>query len=696
MSLAQFADVHFGYPGTEILTGASLLIRPGDRLALVGPNGTGKSTALRLLAGDLAADAGDVRVLGRASVAYLRQSQEFSGNGTVIDALLQPFAELQRLHDQILHIEQHLGSASPAELERYGTLQERYLREGGYEVESRVKRLTADVGFAESDLTREVDTLSGGERGRLELAKVLVRSPDLLLMDEPTNHLDLAAIERLELFLREYPGAFLLVSHDREFIRATCTEIVELEDGAFVRYPYGYDKYVVEREARLARARVEYERQKEHVEKTEDFIRRNLAGQKTKQAQSRRKMLDKLDRLEAPEDHWEYAGRVALNFTTGGDLGAKETIRAGSIDVGYDGAAILRGVNANIYRGEKVAIVGPNGAGKTTLLKTIIGELPPVAGTVERGTGVRVGYFDQKLGSLDEELTLIDEIRSVRADLSPEVIRQYLAKFRFFGDDPFRTVRGLSGGERSRLAMAKIVLFPRNVLVLDEPTNHLDIPARETLEDALQRYEGTLLVISHDRYFLDRVATRLLVIEGDRVESHLGGYSDWRRRVQAAGRGKAAAAAGAASTPTPSRSSPARGPSAPAKESPKESTTERTQEPSAAGVAVARAGQPPAPAGGAGSPPAEARTAAKEREREQRRLQRRVETLEADVAKLEAELATIRSSLASDHAGDWQKLHTLADRERELDELLARRMADWESASAGLATLGAATERPKA
>ena len=266
MSLAQFADVHFGYPGTEILSGASLLIRPGDRLALVGPNGTGKSTALRLLAGDLAADAGDVRVLGRASVAYLRQSQEFSGNGTVIDALLQPFAELQQLHDQIAHIEQHLGSASPAELERYGTLQERYLREGGYEVESRVKRLTADVGFAESDLTREVDTLSGGERGRLELAKVLVRSPDLLLMDEPTNHLDLAAIERLEIFLREYPGAFLLVSHDREFIRATCTEIVELEDGAFVRYPFTYDKYVVEREARMARARAEYERQKEHVE----------------------------------------------------------------------------------------------------------------------------------------------------------------------------------------------------------------------------------------------------------------------------------------------------------------------------------------------------------------------------------------------------------------------------------------------
>jgi len=282
MSLAQFADAHFGYPGTDILSGASLLIRPGDRLALVGPNGTGKSTALRLLAGDLAPDRGDVRVLGRASVAYLRQSQEFTGQGTVLDAVLEPFAEVQRLHDELAAIEAHLGAATPAELARYGELQESYLRQGGYELESRVKRLTADVGFAESDLSRRVDTLSGGERGRLELAKVLVRQPDLLLMDEPTNHLDLAAIERLEAFLGEYPGAFVLVSHDRAFIRATCREIIELEDGKFVRYPYGYDKYVVERDARLERARTEYERQKEHVDKTEDFIRRNLAGQKTK------------------------------------------------------------------------------------------------------------------------------------------------------------------------------------------------------------------------------------------------------------------------------------------------------------------------------------------------------------------------------------------------------------------------------
>src|SRR4029079_14680010 len=236
------------------------------------------------------------------------------------------FADLQRVHDQLSEIEARLGKGDPGDLARYGELQERYQREGGYELEARVKRLTADVGFAEADPARGVDTLSGGERGRLELAKVLVRQPDLLLMDEPTNHLDLAAIERLETFLAEYPGAFVLVSHDRAFIRAVCREIIELENGKFVRYPFGYDKYVVERDARLELARAAYERQKEHVDKTEDFIRRNLAGQKTKQAQSRRKMLEKLDRLERPEDHWQYAGKIGLAFSTGDDLGSKETI----------------------------------------------------------------------------------------------------------------------------------------------------------------------------------------------------------------------------------------------------------------------------------------------------------------------------------------------------------------------------------
>jgi ATP-binding cassette subfamily F protein 3 len=639
MSLAQFADAHFAFPGKEILTGASLLIRPGDRIALLGPNGTGKSTVLKLLAGELSADAGDIRMLGRASVAYLQQSQQQTGDGSVLDALLEPFAHLRAMHDEMALLEVRLGAADPTDLKRYGELQERYRIEGGYDIESRVRALTEEVGLAATDLTRSVTTLSGGERGRLELAKVLARLPDLLLLDEPTNHLDLAAIERLEAHLNDYPGAFLVVSHDRAFIQRTCREIVELEDGDFVRYAYPYDQYVVERDARLERARVEYERQKEHVEKTENFIRKNLAGQNTKQAQSRRRMLEKLERLERPEDNWQLAGRIALRFSAGGDLGGKEIIRAPNITVGYPEKPILKDVTVNIYRGDRVGIVGPNGCGKSTLVKTLVGELPPLAGTVERGSSVRLGYFDQKLSSLSEERTAIEEIQSVRDDLSPEVVRQYLAKFRFFGDDPFRTVRGFSGGERSRLALAKMLLFPRNVLVMDEPTNHLDIPARETLEHALDGFEGTLVVISHDRYFLDRICKRLYVFTedgGNGLEGHIGNYSDWReyRRKQAA-----------ASAPPVEKAPPERLPQSPAETS---------------------------------------RNSKKDRERQQRRLERLVASLEEEIARVESDLTALRAKLSEDHGGNWQKLHELADKERELDSLLAKRMSDWEKASAEL------------
>jgi ATP-binding cassette subfamily F protein 3 len=569
-------------------------------------------------------------------VAYLQQSQQQSGDGSVLDALLEPFAHLHAMHEEMVQLEARLGAAEPADLKRYGELQERYRIEGGYEIESRVRALTEEVGLAASDLGRSVTTLSGGERGRLELAKVLARQPDLLLLDEPTNHLDLAAIERLEAHLGDYPGAFLVVSHDRTFIQRTCREILELEDGDFVRYAYPYDQYVVERDARLERARVEYERQKEHVEKTENFIRKNLAGQNTKQAQSRRRMLEKLERLERPEDNWQLAGKIALRFSAGGDLGGKEILRAPSISVGYPGNPILKDVTVNIYRGDRIGVVGPNGCGKSTLIKTLVGELPPLAGTVERGASVRLGYFDQKLSSLSEERTAIEEIQSVRDDLSPEVVRQYLAKFRFFGDDPFRIVRGFSGGERSRLALAKMLLFPRNVLVMDEPTNHLDIPARETLEHALDGFEGTLVVISHDRYFLDRICKRLYVFTGDGLESHIGNYSDWRdfRRKQAA-----------------------------------------VSSPPVENVPASRLTPSPAET---------IRSTKKDRERQQRRLERLVASLEEEIARVESDLGALRTKLSENHGGNWQKLHELADKERDLDTLLARRMSDWERASAEL------------
>ena len=430
-----------------------------------------------------------MRVLGRASVAYLRQSQELSGAGTLLDALLEPFADLQRLHEQLIAIEARLGGGDPAELARYGELQERYQREGGYELEARVKRLTPTSASRRRIWRAPVDTLSGGERGRLELAKVLVQtagSAAARRADQPPGsggHRTAGGV----------PGRVPRARSCwcRTTARSSAPSAARSSSwrtGKFVRYPFGYDKYVVERDARLERARAEYERQKEHVDKTEDFIRRNLAGQKTKQAQSRRKMLEKLERLERPDDQWQHAGKIGLRFPDRRRSGRQgDHPRARSITVGYPARRRSCATStANIYRGDKVGIVGPNGAGKSTLLKTLIGELPPLAGKVEIGTGVRIGYFDQKLGTLDEELYADRrDPLACAPTCRPTWSGSYLAKFRFFGDDPFRTVRGLSGGERSRLAMAKIMLFPRNVLVLDEPTNHLDIPARETLEEAL-------------------------------------------------------------------------------------------------------------------------------------------------------------------------------------------------------------------
>jgi len=394
--LVQLADAHFGYPGTDIFTGLTWQVNAGDRIGLVGPNGSGKSTLLRLLDGRLQPDRGTVARARGLSMSYLKQSQEFVGAGKIFDALLMPFGKLLAIHDELLALEKNLGDEKS--LERYGELQERYTREGGYSLESRVKALAQDLGFAAGDLDRSVDTLSGGERGRLELAKVLLEEPDLLLLDEPTNHLDVEATEHLEERLREWPKAFVLVSHDRYFLRAVCRDIVEIEAGKADTYPGGYDKYVVERVERHERLNAAYERQAAEIARTEDFIRRNIAGQKTKQAKSRRKALDKVERLSRHQDEFAAAGNIGLRFSVGDHSGGKEALKAEHLDVGYAGAPpLIRDVNLIVYRGDRIGLVGPNGCGKSTLLKTLLGRQDALAGVALRGHEVRIGYFDQKL-----------------------------------------------------------------------------------------------------------------------------------------------------------------------------------------------------------------------------------------------------------------------------------------------------------
>ncbi len=636
--LAQLSDVHFAYPGTEIFEAASWQVNPGERIGLVGPNGAGKSTLLRLLAGHLEPDRGQVARARGATIAYLHQSQEFHGAGSLWDTLLAQFADVLAMRGELEKLEHSLESE--ADLARYGHLQELYTRRGGYTLESRVRQLAFELGFGEADLPRSVDTLSGGERGRVELAKVLLAEPDLLLLDEPTNHLDVEAVEHLEERLQDWRGAFVLVSHDRYFLRAVCKEIVDVEAGTLVRYSGGYDRYVVEHKERLERLSTQWKRQQETIAKTEDFIRRNIAGQNTKQAQSRRKMLERMERdgkvLDRPRDDWAEAGDFRLRFSTGDHKGGREALKAERVSIGYpDSDPIVRDLDLVIYRGERVGIVGPNGAGKTTLLTTLIGKLPPLSGMAHTGHEVRIGYFDQKLGGLDESHTLIEEIRSVRGDWNEDVVRSYLGMFRFSGDDPFRAVKGLSGGERNRLSLAKMMLLPRNLLALDEPTNHLDIPAREVLEEALAEYEGTIVCVSHDRFFLDRICNRILHLHDHVLESHAGNYSEWRHHAS----NKAEPSAKAKEKAPPVEKAPD-----------KEDKAARLAE----------------------------RETKKQADRDRQRKERRLAELEQQIAAAEGQLAKAREALSGDHAGNWQKLHDLVADEQKLANRVKSLMGEWE------------------
>jgi len=655
--LVSLSDISFGYAADLIFRNLSFQVNPKERLGVVGPNGHGKSTLLRLIAGTLEPEAGTRSGRRGVEIGYLRQSQEFPENVSVHDLLMATFPEVLECERKLLAEQKRMeeGDDSAATLERYGELQHRFEELDGYALEARAAALASEVGFTEDDLKRQAGTLSGGERTRFELARVLLRAPELLLLDEPTNHLDLVQIERLERRLAEYPSSFLIVSHDRAFLRATCTGIVEVERQGAVRYAGGYDAWKRQREERLRLALEAYVRQHEKVEKTEDFIRRNIAGQKTKQAQSRRRMLERMEKLDRHEDVWEAATHLGMEFEAGEHPGGREAVRARRVTVGYDGAEpLIRDFDWTLHRGERVGIVGPNGAGKTTLLRVLLGRLRPLDGVVELGYAVNAGYLDQKLvRGLESGRSLVDEVRSVRPDLTIEGARDALARYRFLGEDVFKVVGALSGGERCRLALLKVSLTPHNLLVLDEPTNHLDIPAREVLERALAGYTGTLLVISHDREFLDAVVDRVLWVEGGSVRVFEGNYSAARRKMR--GEMGAVEAEAESVRVRESREAAAPEPIAPAPPRGKKKTRQ-----------------------GSAQPKSGNHEETKRRRRERQRARNRLGQLEQEIAKFEARLEELTAALHEDPAGDWERLNALANEEQELRSRLERRYREWE------------------
>ena len=525
----------------KILSGASLAVEGGEKIGLVGRNGVGKTTLLNVLSGNSDTEAGSVERIGGAKVRMTPQNLYAGERGriSIEEELLSAFEALIFREKELEDLEGRLTeNPSNALLERYGRLQAEFERDGGYAYRARAASALSSLGFAPEDWKRPVGSFSGGEQSRVALARLLLEEPDLVLLDEPTNHLDLRAIEWLEGFIKNAKSAVLVVSHDRYFLDSIAGSIVELEDGKLVRYPGNYSGYVREKAARDEQLARKAKANAERREQLERFIEKNRAkAKKASQAKSKQKLLDRMEKIEDPN-------RSSKNIRL--DLG-EETRRAGRVvlemeDVRYayeDGEPLLQDLNLVIERRERVALMGPNGTGKSTIMRLATGELEPHNGLVRLGHNVAPAYQDQQLARLEGSKTVLQETMDTTGFDVPDT-RDLLGSFLFSGDDVFKRVSSLSGGEKNRLSLAEIVVSDANFLLLDEPTNNLDIPAREALEEALLQYKGTIFFISHDRYFLRKLATRVVELENKKLANYPGGYDYYRsyRRLDAREGGK--------------------------------------------------------------------------------------------------------------------------------------------------------------
>jgi ATP-binding cassette subfamily F protein 3 len=534
--LFRFSEVYKSYGTQDVLRGFSLQINANEKVGLVGRNGAGKSTVFRLLSGEESPDAGDVVRSREVKLGFLAQHVEFEKDLTIHEAALSAFERLQQIEIELRRLENEMARVEGAELEKilekYAALQQEFEDAGGFDYAARAEQILQGLGFAKETWSQTAEQLSGGQKNRLGMARLLLSQPDVLLLDEPTNHLDVYGVEWLEEFLQNYAAAYVVISHDRYFLDRVCSRIVEIEHGKAISYVGNYSDFLVEREIRREAQRRAFENQQALISKTEEFIRRNIAGQKTKQAKSRRNMLERIERVEA-----------VLEDKPQGNFNLKSIERAGNnvliiedLSIGFADKILAKNINFTLTRGECLGIIGANGTGKTTFLKTILGKIEPLNGTARWGTKTKIGYYAQQLDDLDDRNEIIMELRRVApASATSGELRDFLARFLFFGDDVYKKVLDLSGGEKGRLALAKLIYSQVNVLVLDEPTNHLDIPSREALETALEAFPGTILTISHDRYFLDRVATQILMFNGKgSVEHYNGNYTefhDWQKSL---------------------------------------------------------------------------------------------------------------------------------------------------------------------
>jgi len=512
----------------QVFSNVSFEIKEGDRIALVGPNGAGKSTLLKCILGIEELDEGQVVMSSVASIGYLQQDVNL-GDASLAEEIETAWEDVHALENKLQELTTYLETheASESDLQRLDYLQNRLEWLGGYDYEQKTKRIVYGLGFTDEDLYKPANAFSGGQKTRINLAKALVRSPDFLFLDEPTNHLDMEMLEWLEGYLSSYRGGILIVSHDRYFMDRIVTGVVELDHHKATTYRGNYSRYVAQREERLKADTIAYEKQQEYIKKTEEYIDKYRAGIKSKMARGRQSQLNRLERLEAPET----SHSLDFKFPPAA-MSADKVLVLDHVSVGYKtDDPIIDDVSVVVRRGESVALIGPNGAGKSTMVKAIVGELFPTEGHIDIGNRVQVGYFSQEHEELHDRWQVVDEIIN-NYNFTEEKARNVLGSFLFKGDDVFKLVGDLSGGERARLALLKLFLQGDNFLILDEPTNHLDVPTREIVERALQQFGGTCFIISHDRYFLDQVSTRTLVLENKGLTEYLGNYSYYKEKLK--------------------------------------------------------------------------------------------------------------------------------------------------------------------
>lgn len=536
MTLLTVSDLSRYYGADLIFSALGFSVARGEKVALVGPNGAGKSTLLKIIAGLLPPDEGTAHVVRGNRVAYLPQEAHFTSERTLWQEMKAAFAHLQDLEAELRRLEQRLSDTEAPDweacMQHYGELTTRFEHAGGYRVDQQIEYTLHHLGFSEELYEHPVSWFSGGQKTRAALAAALLSDPDLLLLDEPTNHLDLHALEWLESFLTTWSGTLMVVSHDRYFLDRVTNRTLEIADGHLEDYPAGYSGYLALKAERMEQRLKAYEAQQEMIARTEAFIRRYKAGQRAKEAKGREKRLDRYKEqqmLARPKE--EKTLRLSLeNQLRSGEL----VLACHDVVVGYKPSApmdreqaprkLVHAHRLELHRGERVALLGPNGSGKTTFLRTLMGELSPLRGAFQTGHNVAMGYYAQGHESLDMEATVLDEVLQVSPKMGEEKARTLLGRFLFYGDDVFKRVHQLSGGERNRVVLAQLMLKPGNLLVMDEPTNHLDISAREALEEVMGAYTGSILFVSHDRFFVDALADKLWIVEDGRLVEYLGSY----------------------------------------------------------------------------------------------------------------------------------------------------------------------------